>query len=228
MTINRLMNLPFRRLTENELNWLKNRTKDSREEVRTLAKEIYSIRFPHAERNQMKKQLYVKELSFTVNACTWDEYGDEVSASCQFDLRRTEPVITMKVLDGSSESVSTRLDQGECKRLLKSLVHYYEIFCWNQDYCTNTDLEDIESNFECDDFDPTEFEDIPEKKTNTEELNPTWSLSVKYTDGTEQNIYGTDEYLPDKVGELFLYLTEFFAPEEEPDWEQDDFNESDV
>ena len=51
---------------------------------------------------------------------------------------------------------------------------------------------------------------------------------MKYTDGTEQNIYGTDEYLPDKVGELFLYLTEFFAPEEERDWEQDDFNESDV
>lgn len=62
MTINRLMNLPFRRLTENELNWLKNRTKDSREEVRALAKEIFSQRFPHAERNQKKSSLISKSL----------------------------------------------------------------------------------------------------------------------------------------------------------------------
>lgn len=215
MTINRLMNFPFRRLTESELNWLKNRTKDSREEVRTLAKEIYSQYFPHMERNQMKKQLYIKELTFTVNACVWDEYGDELSVSCQFYLKRSEPVISMKTLNGSSEPVTIRLEQSKYAKLLKSIVHYYEIFCWDQDYCS-----DISSEYDDPDFDDiSEPEDTLKEETNIEEANPTWSVSIKYTSGTEQNIHGTDDYLPDKVGELYRDLAELFDPEEELDWE---------
>ncbi len=45
MTINRFMDLPYRRLTEGERNWLKNRTKDTREEygrfiITTLSKNL--------------------------------------------------------------------------------------------------------------------------------------------------------------------------------------------
>jgi hypothetical protein len=222
MTINRLMNLPFRRLTENELNWLKNCTKDSREEVRVLAKEIYSQRFPHAERNQMKKQLYIKALTFTVNSCAWDEYGDEIPASGRFYMIRSEPVISMQTPNGSTDPVMVRLVQGKYSKLLKSLIHYYEIFCWDREYSSDTFVEDDDPYFEFDDS--SESEDALQDEADTEKTYPTWSVSIKYTNGTGQTIQGTDDYLPDKVGELYLNLAELFEPEEEPDWEQDDFD----
>ena len=48
MTINRLLNLPWR-LSRDQLSWLKNRTKDRRPEVRALAQHIYEMRFPPRE-----------------------------------------------------------------------------------------------------------------------------------------------------------------------------------
>ena len=45
MTINRLLNLPWR-LSKEQISWLKNRMKDKRPEVRALAKEQYEMRFP--------------------------------------------------------------------------------------------------------------------------------------------------------------------------------------
>lgn len=208
MTISRLMNLPLRRLTDNELNWLKNRTKDSREEVRMLAKEIYSQRFPHAERNQMKKQLHIKELTFTVNSYAWDEYGDEVPASGRFYMMRSEPIISMQAPDGLAEPTTIRLEQGKYSKMLKSLIHYYEVFCWDKDYGSGTFSEDDDLDFESDDI--SGLEDIREEEINTEEAETTWSISIKYTNGTEQNILGSDEYLPDKVGELYWNLADLF------------------
>ena len=45
MTINRLLNLPWR-LSKEQISWLKNRMEDKRPEVRALAKEQYETRFP--------------------------------------------------------------------------------------------------------------------------------------------------------------------------------------
>ena len=45
MTVNRLLNLPWR-LSKEQIAWLKNRMKDKRPEVRALAKEQYEMRFP--------------------------------------------------------------------------------------------------------------------------------------------------------------------------------------
>ena len=45
MTINRLLNLPWR-LSKEQISWLKNRMTDKRREVRALAKEQYEMRFP--------------------------------------------------------------------------------------------------------------------------------------------------------------------------------------
>ncbi len=128
MSINRLMNLPFRRITDNELKWLKKCTGDTREAVRLMAKEIYSQRFSHAERNEMKKQLHIKEIIFTVNSCVWDEYSDEIPLSCRFFMKKTEPVISMQALDVSTEPATIQLEPDKYAKLLKSLIHHYEIF----------------------------------------------------------------------------------------------------
>lgn len=222
MTINRLVNLPFRRLTDNELKWLKKCTGDTREAVWLMAKEIYSQRFPHAERNEMKKQLHIKELTFTVNACVWDEYGNEIPVSCRFFMKKAEPVISMQALDGSTEPVTIRLEPDKYAKLLKSLIHYYQIFCWDRDYCSSTADEDYNPGFDFDNF--SEPADTLEEEANIEDVDPTWSISIKYCNGTEQNIQGTDDYLPDKVEELYLELAELFETKGESDWEQVDFD----
>ena len=48
MTINRLLNLPWR-LSRDQLYWLRNRTKDRRPEVRALAQHVYEMHFPPRE-----------------------------------------------------------------------------------------------------------------------------------------------------------------------------------
>ena len=57
MTINRLMDLPTGRLNANDKKGLENRMHDRRPEVASLAREVYSMHFPYAERNERKKQL---------------------------------------------------------------------------------------------------------------------------------------------------------------------------
>ena len=48
MTINRLLNLPWR-LSRDQISWLRNRTKDRRPEVRALAQHVYEMHFPPRE-----------------------------------------------------------------------------------------------------------------------------------------------------------------------------------
>ena len=48
MTINRLLNLPWR-LSRDQISWLRNRTKDRRPEVLPLAHHVYDMHFPPIE-----------------------------------------------------------------------------------------------------------------------------------------------------------------------------------
>ena len=61
-TMNRLMELPFRHLSEGDKKWLENRIHDNRPEVARVAQEVYRECFPNAERNAMKKQLVISIL----------------------------------------------------------------------------------------------------------------------------------------------------------------------
>ena len=56
-TITRLMNFPMGRLSANDKTWLENRLHDHRPEVAELAREVYNIHFPYAERNARKNSL---------------------------------------------------------------------------------------------------------------------------------------------------------------------------
>ena len=73
MTLNRLIDLPLRRLTDSELRWLKNRTHDRRPEVREMARSVYAERFPHAVRNAKKQELTIKTLDLVINGEVLDK-----------------------------------------------------------------------------------------------------------------------------------------------------------
>lgn len=215
VTINRLMNIPFhRRLTDSELIWLKNRTKDNRETVREMARQAYAARFPFAERNEMKKQLHIRELTFIVIANICDEYGDEISVTRRFLMKKSEPVISMWEMDNPIAPTTIRLEPGRYAKLLKSIVRHYEVFCWEQDYCSSDEDEEYDLDFDLDIFiessDGVEDESVGENE-------PPWSVSVIYCNGTQQNISGTNEYLHDKVEELYWDLAGYFDTDEDAD-----------
>lgn len=69
MTINRLLNLPWR-LSKDQLAWLRNRTKDQRPEVRAFAQHQYELRFPPREQF-VDEDVWEDELDFLDDE--WDE-----------------------------------------------------------------------------------------------------------------------------------------------------------
>ncbi len=148
MTINRLYNLPMRRLTDGEKKWLENRVHDQRPEVASLAKEIYNMRFPHAARNAMKKQLTIDTLTFEVHAEVCDEYGDIDIVNRRFTADRTNRILTMLDFDANGVEQSVTLDGGKISKLLSWVVHSLEVFMWAQDYGLSDDAIDGEPDFD--------------------------------------------------------------------------------
>lgn len=172
-----------------------------------MAREIYNLHFPYAERNAMKKQLRINEMIFTINTSLWDECGDEIPVYCKFWINRKEQQITMQELDGVSVPIPVEFPVPMMTKLLKWMIHSLEIFCWDKDYCspaTNNTTED--------DFDSLEFLGIEEKPAdeNFDEREPTWSVWLKYADGHEQDIVCHEYELPSRVEELFVELAEHF------------------
>lgn len=98
MTINRLMNLSMNRLSNSEKKWLENRVHDKRPEV---AREIYRMHFPYAERNAVKKQLVISILAFEIHTEVWDGYGDCEMVDKRIDVSRKERTVTMQDYGGT-------------------------------------------------------------------------------------------------------------------------------
>ena len=87
ITLNKLMNLPYR-LSAEQKAWLKGLQKDKCPEIAETAKAVYAERFPYAERNERKKQLHINEMTFDVHDELWDEYGDSFDAQITFTIDR--------------------------------------------------------------------------------------------------------------------------------------------
>lgn len=102
MTLHRLENLPLRRLTESEMAWLKNRSRDHRPEVKALACMVYSERFLRQARNQKKRELSIRILKLSVDGDICDSYGDPVYIKESYEVSRTPPAIVRAQEDGAS------------------------------------------------------------------------------------------------------------------------------
>ena len=115
-TITRLTNFPTGRLIANDKAWLENRLHDHRPEVAELAREVYNIHFPYAERNARKKQLIINTLVFEIHTEVFDEYGDELPVNRRFTANRISRVLTMTDFDGDGAEQSMTLDGRRCPR----------------------------------------------------------------------------------------------------------------
>lgn len=212
MALTRLSNLPLRRLTDSEKKWLENRTHDRRPAVKELAGEVYRQRFPHAERNALKKQLRINRAEFTINSPLWDEYGDETEARRCYVLDRRAATLSMRELDGDGEPDVLDMDPPDVARLLKWMVHGLEIFCWEQDYCGEE--ADVGADFDIADLPGFEFLRVSSGRQE-DAYEPTWSVWLQYADGHEQRIENHAFGLPDRVEELYRELNHYFAGEDD-------------
>ena len=222
MTINRLENLSMNRLSASDKAWLENRVHDRRPEVAELAKEIYALHFPYAERNKRKKQLIINTLFFEVHTEVFNEYGDEVPVNMRFTADRISRILTMTDFDADGTEQTMTLDGGAMSKLLRWTVHSLEIFMWVEDYNLDPSRNSIPPYFDLlpeywpdedwmdDEYEETDAnppdEDMPERDIS-------WRVQIEYSDHTTQDITSYQDYLTDRPEELFLALLEYFVPE---------------
>ncbi len=228
-TMNRLVGLPFRHLSQSEKKWLENRVHDSRPEVAKAAREVYRECFPYAERNALKKQLVVSELDFEIHTEVYQEYGDWEIVNQEFHIVRKERKIIFQDLDRSIPEQEAVLDGGSMAKLLRWVVHTLEIFMWPQDYgyvptggdpFMELNLE-MEENTFADDEDFMEDTGLFwEPDEEEREGGPDWCVRVKYSNGIEQEIPCYDGGLTGKPEELYFCLLEYFEPEENLEWDK--------
>ena len=207
-TITRLSNL-HGWLNDSEKKWLENRVRDRRPEVAALAREVYNMYFPYAERNARKKQLLINTLVFELNNATiYDGFGDEYPVNLRFTSNRLTNVLTMADLSASGTEQSITLEKKQMAKLLRWAIHTLEIFMWEEDY----DLSPDEDLFEDDDLEAEEPE--PETKIY-------WRVLLEYANKTSQDIVSYQDNLYDKPDELYFALREYFDPE--PDESEEEF-----
>lgn len=212
MILTKLWNLPWQ-LSTQQREWLKGLQNDSRPEVASTAKELYADRFPYAARNARKKQLHILHMEFSVCGEVIDEYGDICCEDIQFILDRKEYTVT---LHRENETMQATLTEKDMRKLLNVIVNNYEVFCWEDDYgfSNAADADDLwEDEWDAESLD----EAVPEEPEY--EGSPSWTVSVRYTNGEAPEMRGYDD-LPDRVNELALELLALF--EDEPDMEDDE------
>ena len=231
MTLNRLRNMPFRKLSAAEKNWLENRLHDPREAVKTAAQEIYKELYPYAERNNRKKKLHIDKLSFRIHAKAYDEQRDLQNTNCLFEADKMSNNIVKTEFSSDDSPISKQekfLFDKDMVKFLKWIIHSLEIFEWDQDYCQNNESFD----FTCDDliyyaeFDSFEecIQDVEKEEAHNEASEKiTWHVEVDYSNGTIQKTSGTHIYLPENVEELYGGFQEYFAPaySKEEEWGED-------
>ena len=211
ITINRLMDLPMGRLSACDRGWLENRLHDQRPEVASLAKEIYSLHFPFAERNARKKRLTINKLVYEIHTTFFDGWGDKLMVNKRFTADRVSRILTRTDFDTDGVERSMELDGGKMSTLLRWTVHTLEIFMWPEDY--DLDPESLSGCF-LDDWDDNDDDPLDEDTALVEpEREISWRVHIVYTDHSTQEIVSFQNCLDDRPGELYLALLDYFEPE---------------
>nr|WP_289707007.1 hypothetical protein [Enterocloster clostridioformis] len=206
----------MRRLSDSEKKWLQDKMHDKSPEVADMAREVYNVCFPHAERNAMKKQLVINTLSFEIHTEVYDGYGDMEMADRRFTIDRQSRVLTMTDFQAEGGEQSVTLEGGQMAKLLRYIVHTLEIFMWEQDYCLNNDEDDFFTDILSEEG--IYVENLEEKDVDQPaepEGRASWRVQVEYSNHTVQDISCYDDYLPEHQEELYLSLLEYFEPGDE-------------
>ncbi len=202
VVLNRLMNLPWQ-MSKEQVAWLKALRKDSRPEVSALANELYQERFPFAERNERKKQLYLTHVELRVCGEMNDEYGDGYLLEAAFSVDKRSNTIQLRQ---ENEKETVQLQPREMTRLMRWMIRDLEIFCWDEDYdlLGMDDAEEAEPPFYAENELDEADTDFPE------EIEPVWELTLTYRGGATQTMVSYS-LIHDRLNQLIDELLSYFA-----------------
>ena len=223
MTINRLMDFPIGRLSASDKKWLENRVHDRRPEVASLAREVYGMHFPYAERNERKKRLLINTLVFELdNVTVYDESGDEYAIHVRFTADRLTNILTMINMDDGGTEQTVTLEKRQMAKLLRWTVHTLEIFMWPEDYDLTPDdpflsgpYLDLLPEFWPEGWDDEDDDADGDPDGDAPEAEVYWRVQIEYADEASQKIVSYQDYLFDKPAELLFAVSEYFEPDTE-------------
>lgn len=139
-----------------------------------------------------------------VNDAIYNEYGDELSMNAVFYVSRVDALIS---ITENGQETSVHIQPEQMSRLLKWMVHYLEIFCWQEDYISREEPDCFDGD-EWDDMD--DETDADKAKIIDEPIN--WQLNITYRNGVSQQIVSSIS-LPDRVAELIWELMDYLYPD---------------
>lgn len=187
-----------------------------------MAREVYNMHFPYAERNARKKQLLINSLIFELNNVpVYDEFGGERSFNTRFTANRLTNILTMTDLSADGAEQTVTLEKKQMAKLLRWTVHTLEIFMWPEDYDLSPDNDpffdgpylDLLPEYWPEDL-VDEDEDVNEDSSDIKSsVEVRWRVRIEYADETEQDIVSYQDYLFDRPAELLFALSEYFEPE---------------
>ena len=219
-------NMAFRYLNEQEIKWLRKRMNDPRPEVRDAAREAHRIKFPHYERNKMKKGLTACSLEFYINDVLWDEYGDEIPVRMRFIMPDNSGILRRINYNAPENEQETSINIGkpEAKKFLKAVVSQLNAPFWSEDlsdassddYGYDFPFDEDEENFDWVLYVDGE-EDEDSEQATTEDREPIWSLELYLTNGLGERVQTFYNQMHEEPQELFWLLMEWFGPSDEDD-----------
>lgn len=228
MAVRKIEGMAFRYLSEAEIKWLRGKINDARPEIRDAAREAHGMKFPHYERNMMKKGLTARSLEFFIHGEVWDEYGDEFPVHMRFtldnsgDLRR----IDYDAPEAEREE-HIQIGQQPALKFLKAVVQQLNAPFWPEDLSDGERMDDpcldFLPEFRDDDLDfgeddpyLVESTDEPADEQETQEARgePLWSLSLALNKGGKRDMTFYNQ-MHDEPQELFWLLMEWFEPEDD-------------
>jgi len=246
IAIRKIENMAFRHLSETEIKWLRGKMNDSRPEVKAAAREAHAIKFPHYERNMMKKGLTARSLEYFIHGEVWDEYGDEIPVHMRFFADNTGLIrrIDYSTPDGEQET-SVNIGVQSALKFLKAVVHQLNAPFWSEDlsdaepgqYDPYLDiLPEFRPGYDGNDSDGEDFswalyinddEDEPEAAASDKE--PVWSLKLSLTKGYGDKTQTFYNQMHQEPQELFWSLMEWFEADEnefDDDFDGDEYDDS--
>jgi len=240
IAVRKIGNMAFRYLSDTEIKWLRGKMNDSRPEVREAAREAHAIKFPHYERNMMKKGLTTRSLEFFIHGAVWDEYGDEMPAHMRFFANNTGAIrrIDYSASEGEQET-SINIGQQTALKFLKAVVHQLNAPFWSEDLCDAgpdeydpydpyldilpecrpdygqdiTEDENFEWALYIDGDDDLEKSEGPETLAGAKE--PIWSLKLALTKGYGEKTQTFYNQMHQDPQDLFWSLMELFQPDDD-------------
>jgi len=242
IALRKIENMPLRHLSETEIKWLRNKMNDSRPEVRDAAREAHGIKFPHYERNMIKKGLTTRSLEFFIHGEVWDEYGDEIPVHMRFFVDNSGVMcrIDYSAPEGEQET-SVKIGQPAALKFLKAVVHQLNAPFWEEDLSDAGSEEydpylDILPEYRPDyngDYDDAEDfswalyindNDDDEPEAAAEDKEPVWSLKLSLTKGYGEKTQTFYNQMHQEPQELFWSLMDWFEPDED-EFGEDEYDE---